>query len=72
MEKIIYETCKIFRYFARYMSFKDWMTHYIIRLRLMSFQILGIFSILQNIVNTSSKGILVDKMGYGKIRYQIF
>ncbi len=72
MEKTVYETGKFFIHSARHMSSKDRVALCGIRLGLRSFQALGIFSMLQIKVDTGSRGIFADKMGYGKVRYLIF
>ncbi len=67
-EKVIHEICKFFIHSTRYISSKDQVDLCEIRSRLRPFQALGIFLILQIEVDTSSGSILVDKMGYEKIR----
>lgn len=71
-EKVIYKTCKFFMHSARHMSFKKQVVFYRIGLELRLFQALRISSVLQIEVDTDSKGILGDKMRYGKVKYQIF
>ncbi len=71
-EKAIYETCEFFMHSARHINSKDRVVLHRIRLGLRLFQALGIFLMLQIKVNTSNGNILVDEMGYRKVRYRIF
>lgn len=71
-EKAVYWTYKFFIYSVRHMCFKDQLALFQIRLKLRPFQALEIFLILQIEVDTSNRGIFVDKMIYKKVRYLIF
>ncbi len=72
MKKAVNKTCKFFMHSVRYISSKDRVVLHGIRSGLRPFQALEIFLMLQIEVDTSSGGILVDELGYGKVRYLIF
>lgn len=71
-EKAVYKTCKFSIHSTTHMSSKEWLSFRRIKFGLRPFQTLGIFLIPQIEVYIRSKGILVNEMGYGKIRYLIF